>query len=117
MREDGGVKVVNSGFSEENKAWQKAEGKAYFVGDSKTGHLKVSFFGPFYGSYIIFKLDKTAYQYAYISSYNKNYLWLLARTPVVSDEIIKDFIQTVKAKGFNVEQLIFIHQKNPDGLK
>ena len=113
LRDDGGIKVINSGFSEENQEWQTAEGKAYFVDDPKTGHLKVSFFGPFYGSYIIFKLDQTAYQYAYITSYNKEYLWLLARTPVVGNEVIEDFVQTAKANGFDTEKLIFVMQVQP----
>ena len=53
-RDDGGVKVINKGYSVKDKAWKEAEGKAYFVGRPDQGYLKVSFFGPFYGSYIIF---------------------------------------------------------------
>ncbi|MBU2112930.1 MAG: lipocalin family protein [Gammaproteobacteria bacterium] len=56
MRDDGGVKVINRGFSAEDGDWQQAEGKAYFVGDTNSGALKVSFFGPFYGGYNIAKL-------------------------------------------------------------
>lgn len=52
LREDGGVTVINRGYSQEDKKWTQAEGKAYFVGDENIGHLKVSFFGPFYSSYI-----------------------------------------------------------------
>jgi hypothetical protein len=37
------------------------------------GYLKVSFFGPFYGSYLIFELDREDYQYAVISGPNKSY--------------------------------------------
>ncbi|MEC9062321.1 MAG: lipocalin family protein, partial [Pseudomonadota bacterium] len=42
MRDDGGVKVINRGFSVEENAWDEAEGKAYFVESETTGHLKVS---------------------------------------------------------------------------
>jgi len=110
MREDGGIKVVNKGYSTDNQQWKEAEGKAYFVDDKNTGHLKVSFFGPFYGSYIIFKMDQVDYQYAFISSYNNEYLWLLSRTPEVSDEIKQDFIKTAQQYGFKTEQLIFVNQ-------
>ena len=58
VREDGGVKVINRGYSKENKEWEDAEGKAYFVDKPDTGYLKVSFFGPFYGSYVIFELEE-----------------------------------------------------------
>jgi apolipoprotein D and lipocalin family protein len=61
IREDGGVNVVNRGFSTKHKKWNEANGKAYFVNGVEEGYLKVSFFGPFYSSYVIFELDKENY--------------------------------------------------------
>lgn len=110
LREDGGINVVNRGFSADNNAWQEAQGKAYFVNDADEGHLKVSFFGPFYGSYIVFELDTVGYQYAFISGPNKDYLWLLARTPTVKAEVIDRFISMSKSIGFDTSALIFVHQ-------
>lgn len=110
MREDGGIKVINKGYSTEDKEWKEAIGKAYFVDEKEIGHLKVSFFGPFYGSYIIFKMDQVNYQYAFISSYNHDYLWLLSRTPQVSEQVKQDFIDTATEYGFATEQLIFVDQ-------
>ena len=86
-------------------------GKAYFVDSSDVGHLKVSFFGPFYGSYIIFELDSLDYQYAFVSGMNTDYLWLLARTPKVSDELIEHFVKSASALGFDTEQLIFVDHR------
>jgi apolipoprotein D and lipocalin family protein len=110
LREDGGINVVNRGFSADNNAWQEAQGKAYFVNDADEGHLKVSFFGPFYGSYIVFELDTIGYQYAFISGPDKDYLWLLARTPTVKPEVINQFISMSKSIGFDTSALIFVHQ-------
>jgi apolipoprotein D and lipocalin family protein len=110
LREDGGINVVNRGFSADNNAWQEAQGKAYFVNDADEGHLKVSFFGPFYGSYIVFELDTVGYQYAFISGPDKDYLWLLARTPTVKPEVIDQFISMSKSIGFDTSALIFVHQ-------
>ncbi|MDO8894576.1 lipocalin family protein, partial [Nitrosomonas sp.] len=42
LRDDGGVKVINRGFSAEENKWKEAEGKAYFVRDPQKGYLKVS---------------------------------------------------------------------------
>ncbi|MFT6927731.1 MAG: apolipoprotein D and lipocalin family protein [Psychromonas sp.] len=112
VREDGGIKVINSGYLSENKQWKSAEGKAYFVDKQSKGHLKVSFFGPFYGSYVIFKLDKINYQYAYVTSYSKDYLWLLARTATVTEAVKQDFINTAKMNGFATDQLIFVDQQS-----
>lgn len=107
LRGDGGIKVINRGFSAAKNNWKEAEGKAYFVGSRDKGHLKVSFFGPFYGSYIVFGLDQENYQYAFISSYNNSYLWLLSRTPTVGKDVKEVFINKSKALGFDTEALIF----------
>jgi apolipoprotein D and lipocalin family protein len=110
-RDDGGIKVINRGYSIKSGKWKEAEGKAYFVGDSETGHLKVSFFGPFYGSYIVFELDKTNYQYAFVAGYNKSYLWLLSRTPDVDQNLIDKFINKSRELGFTTDDLILVNQK------
>jgi len=110
MREDGGVSVVNRGFSTEDNEWSEATGKAYFVNRSEEGYLKVSFFGPFYGSYVVFELDKENYQYAFVSGPDLSYLWLLSRTPEVSKEIIDDFIEKSQSLGFDTSKLILVKQ-------
>ena len=58
LKDDGTVKVVNRGYSVKKSKWKEAVGKAKFANDSSTGYLKVSFFGPFYGPYVIYELDK-----------------------------------------------------------
>ena len=115
LREDGGAKVINKGFLTAENRWKEAEGKAYFVRNQQEGYLKVSFFGPFYWSYIVFELDKENYQYAFITSYDKSFLWLLARTPTVSNELIEQFIKSSKALGFKTDELIFdkLNKYNP----
>lgn len=111
MREDGGVKVLNQGYLVEDDEWKSAEGKAYFVESEDTGYLKVSFFGPFYGSYVVFELDKQDYQYAFISGPNHDYLWFLSRTPEVSEALKQDFIAQATSLGFDTEQIIWVEQK------
>ncbi|MDP3282329.1 MAG: lipocalin family protein [Nitrosomonas sp.] len=110
LRDDGGVKVINKGFSMVENKWKTAEGKAYFVRDPQEGYLKVSFFGPFYGAYIVFELDKENYQYAFVTSYDKSYLWLLTRTPTVSDALLDRFVQNAAELGFETDKLIFPKQ-------
>lgn len=110
MREDGGVRVINRGQSEEDGEWKQSEGKAYFVEDSSTGFLKVSFFGPFYGSYIIFHLDKAGYSHAFVSGPDMSYLWLLSRTPEVSAEIKEDFQRQATELGFDLGELVWVDQ-------
>jgi len=108
LRDDGGVTVKNRGYSIEQKAWKEAEGKAYFVNGQDAGFFKVSFFGPFYSSYVIFELEKENYQYAFVSGYNTSYLWLLSRTPTVDEDIKAKFITRAKEAGFDIDKLIFV---------
>ena len=108
IREKGGINVINRGFSRAENKWKRAEGKAFFVKDMNTGFLKVSFFGPFYGSYIIFELDKDNYRYAFVTSSSRSYLWFLSRTPVVSDETRELFLKRAAELGFDTSGLIFV---------
>ncbi len=110
MREDGGLRVINRGYSAEEGDWQQAEGRAYTIEEDQPGHLKVSFFGPFFGSYVVFELDPD-YQYAFVAGNTTNYLWLLARTPSVSDALKTHFLQRAETLGFEVEDLIFVDQE------
>ncbi len=112
LKNDGGVAVVNRGFSEADNEWREAEGKAYFVNEEDEAYLKVSFFGPFYGSYVVFELDHENYQYAFVSGPNTDYLWLLARTPVIDSEIMQKFLTMSEERGFNTENIIYVQQKH-----
>ena len=113
VREDGGVRVINRGYSEKKGEWKQAEGKAFFVGEDSEGYLKVSFFGPFYGSYVIFELDHDDYQHAFVSGPDSSYLWLLSRTPEVSEKIKGQFEQQARSLGFNLDELIWVNQESP----
>ena len=108
LRDDGNVKVINRGYDQDKTEWKEAEGKAKFVNNTDIAQLKVSFFGPFYGSYIVFGLDKQDYQYAFVAGPNHGYLWLLARTPQVDEAIIERFINEASQRGFNTDDLIFV---------
>lgn len=108
LRDDGGVKVINRGYSEKDKQWKEAIGRAYFVKSPDIGYLKVSFFGPFYGSYVIFELDHQKYQYSLVCGPDRSYLWILARTQKIDDELKNILIAKAKALGFETEKLIFV---------
>ncbi|KPQ28958.1 MAG: apolipoprotein D and lipocalin family protein [Marinobacter excellens HL-55] len=109
LNDDGSINVINRGYNKEDGEWKEAEGRAVFVGDSDVGHLKVSFFGPFYASYVVFGLDDD-YTTAYITGYNRNYLWLMSRTPEVSDEVLAAFRERAEAQGFELGELIVVEQ-------
>ncbi len=105
------MRVLNRGYSAEDKEWKEAEGKAYFVEGSDKGYLKVSFFWLFYGSYVVFELDHEQYQYALVSGSDKSYLWILSRTPEMKPDVKDKLIARANALGFDTGKLIFVDHR------
>ena len=107
LREDGGIAVANRGYLDGEGVWEAAEGRAYFVGDPGIGHLKVSFFGPFFASYVVFELDHEDYSYAFVSGPGRSNLWFLSRSPDVAPDLLQHFIERAGQLGFATGELIF----------
>lgn len=111
-RADGGIDVLNRGYDADKGKWSEAEGKAYFVESEDVGHLKVSFFGPFYSAYGIFELDED-YQYAWVAGHDRDYLWLLARSPRPDPAMVERFVTRASELGYDTSGLIFVeHEMN-----
>jgi apolipoprotein D and lipocalin family protein len=110
--QDGSISVTNRGYSKKKEQWKEVVGRALFVNSPTEAHLKVSFFGPFYSSYVIFGLDDESYQYAFVSGPSTKYLWLLARTPSVDGALKKKFEKKAAELGFAVDTLIWVEHKH-----
>ena len=108
LRSDGGLRVVNRGYSKKENKWKEVEGKGYFVDRKDRGFLKVSFFGPFYGSYVVFDLDRENYSYALVCGPDKSYFWLLARSPKIDDHLKKRLVDKATHLGFDTDKLIYV---------
>ena len=113
LRDDGGIRVVNQGYDRIKQRWKSTEGKAYFIGDSDVGRLKVSFFGPFYGGYNIIDLDQESYRYALVAGPDTSYLWILARQPQLDHSITERLLRKASGLGFDTSRMIFVEQKSP----
>jgi apolipoprotein D and lipocalin family protein len=109
MRNDGGIKVINRGYNAEAGEWSEAEGKAYFTQSPDIGALKVSFFGPFYGAYNIIALDKE-YQWVLVCGNNREYLWILSRTPQLDKKTMAEITALAQRWGFATSELIIVEQ-------
>lgn len=109
LREDGDIRVINRGYNTAKQKQEEAEGRAKFVGAQDVGQLKVSFFGPFYGGYNIVELDPN-YQYALIAGNDREYLWILSRTPQLDAAVQQRLVDKAKSLGFATDKLIFVKQ-------
>jgi len=104
-KDDGSVRVENRGYALDDEKWKSAVGKAKFVSDPGTAHLKVSFFGPIYGSYVVFELGED-YDYAFVTGNNRKSLWFLSREQVPPAELMERFKTIARAQGFDLSTLI-----------
>jgi hypothetical protein len=95
--------------------WQKTDGVAYFTGEPTRAALKVSFFGPFYGGYNVIALDKD-YRYALVCGPDRDYLWLLARTPKIPPEVKQQMLDIATRQGFDVSKLLWVNQQLLTGV-
>jgi apolipoprotein D and lipocalin family protein len=108
LRDDRGLVVINQGYDSKKGRWKEAVGKAYFVGDTSVGQLKVSFFGPFYGAYNIVALDKESYQWSVVVGPNMNYFWILSRAKELDSHTLEKLLSVASSFGIETENLIFV---------
>jgi len=109
LNSDGSIRVTNRGFINEYQSWDEAIGKAVFADSDDLGHLKVSFFGPFYASYVVFNLSPD-YKHSYVTSNDRDYLWFLSRTPEVDEASKTEFINQARDLGFSYQDILWIDQ-------
>jgi apolipoprotein D and lipocalin family protein len=103
LSENGSIIVLNE--CRRSGKVKQAKGKAKVVDKISGAKLKVTFFWPFYGDYWIIDLGKD-YDYAVVGTPNRKYLWILSRTPQMDDKLFSQLIESVKSKGFDVNNLI-----------
>ena len=108
LREDGMVDVLNSGW--EDGKYKTAEGKAKQPDPADNpAHLAVSFFLFFYNDYNVLMIDKD-YTVALVGSKSPKYLWILARTPEVSDAVLDLVVEEASLRGYAADDLIWVDQ-------
>ena len=105
LRNDRKVDVLNTGMK--NGKHSEAKGVAKLT--DTPALLRVSFWGPFYSDYRVLLLDKD-YQYALIGSSSDKYLWILSRTPQISDEIKSKILTEAQKRGYDTDKLIWVKQ-------
>jgi apolipoprotein D and lipocalin family protein len=103
LSEDGRISVLNE--CRKNGKLKQAKGKAKVVDKVSGAKLKVTFFWPFYGDYWIINLGED-YDYAVVGTPSRKYLWILSRTPQMDGKLYSQLLESVKSKGFDVNNLI-----------
>ena len=102
---DGTIKVVNSGVKDGKPKTAIGKGKT----TDTPGLLRVSFFGPFYADYRVMLIDKD-YSHALVGSGSADYLWILSRTPGLSETAKSEFLAEAQRRGYDTGELIWVRQ-------
>jgi apolipoprotein D and lipocalin family protein len=101
---DGRISVRNE-CTKPNGKRKSIEGTARIVDQETRARLKVKFFwfAPA-GDYWIIELDPD-YQFAVVGSPDRNYLWILSRTPRMSRSVYEELVARVAAQKFEVGRI------------
>ena len=100
---DGKIEVVNT--CQKNGRTTSIRGVARVVPGSNNSKLKVRFFGPFEGDYWILDLDPN-YRWVAVGHPNRQYLWILARTPDLDETTLRGIRERLRQQGFDTNRLI-----------
>lgn len=106
LRDDGYIKVVNK-CRKKNLSGEVAtvEGKAWVVNKDSNAWLKVQFFWPFAGDYVIIDLDEKDYQYAVVGHPSRDYLWILSRIPQVDEGTYGEIMKKITKQGYDLSRI------------
>ena len=113
---DGTVQVVNRCRTSSGET-AIAVGAARQVGDANSPKLKVrfapailSFIPMVWGDYWVVDLDPN-YQLAAVSEGEREYLWILSRTPNVDKAVYDALVARLAAQGLDVDKLVLTRQE------
>ncbi|MDO9391123.1 MAG: lipocalin family protein [bacterium] len=113
LRPDGKIDVLNQCYKDSlNGKYKQVHGKAWVVDKETNARLKVQFFWPFSGAYWVIELDSVGYQYAVVGHPNRNYLWILCRTPKMDEGLYGDLLRRLQeVHGYDLTNLKKTPQK------
>ena len=106
LKDDGTIEVVNSGIKNGKPKTAIGKGKK----TDTPALLRVSFFGPFYADYRVMLIDKD-YTRALVGSGSADYLWLLSRSPELSETEKSELLAEAQRRGYVTDKLIWVKQK------
>jgi len=111
LRRDGKISVLNECYEGSlSGKIRKAEGTARVVDKNTNAKLKVTFFRPFSGDYWIIDLGRD-YEYAVVGHPERTYLWILSRTKKMDEDVFREILGRLTAKGYDVTKLVMTPQE------
>jgi apolipoprotein D and lipocalin family protein len=110
LQADGRVQVLNRCKTDKGE-WSEALGAARQIGGPNSPRLKVrfapewlSFIPLVWGDYWIIDLDPN-YQWVVVSEPDREYLWILSRTPQMAAATYQDLLGKLNDRGFDLKRI------------
>ncbi len=106
LRDDGDIRVVNvcrKGSLTGDLA--RAEGKAWVVDSESNAKLEIMFQWPFSDAYWIIELGED-YDYAVVGHPNREYLWVLSRSPWLEPAKYQGILERMAVLGYDLELIV-----------
>jgi apolipoprotein D and lipocalin family protein len=103
VMKDGTVRVENKCMKDGKQTG--ITGKAFVAKGGNNAKLKVQFFWPLRGDYWIIDLAPD-YSYALVGHPNRDYLWILSRTPKMDEAVYKTLTDKAASLGFSTARLV-----------
>ena len=94
------VEVVNRCREIDTGKERSIRGKARVVDPATNAKLSVTFFWPFSGDYWILAVGEE-YEYAVVGTPDRKYLWFLARTETIGDDLYEHLVGLACERGFD----------------
>ena len=114
IKKNGNIEVINQGYKNSlDGKLKRAKAFAKGLNSNEPGRLKVFFFWPFGGDYLILDLDPN-YQWVLVGSSSPNYLWIMSRKPQMDNLLYKSIVQKAQELGYNVDRLELVEQRISD---
>lgn len=101
---DGTIEVVNRCVMKNGESKQVI-GQATVVPGSNNTKLMVGFGGPFKGAYWVIGLDEKKYSWALVGHPSRKFLWILSRTPKLSEAEYTKIIFLAESLGYDPSKL------------
>lgn len=118
LLENGHLELRNRCRTAEGK-WKQIRGEAQLQQPERTDRLWVHFDnwigrllpGLTRSEYWVLYLDLD-YRVALVGHPNREYLWLLSRTPQVSEEVLRKLLEEAEVRGYDTSALIWREQRD-----
>lgn len=108
---DGKIEVLNA-CRKADRQVKKSKGTARVVDRTTNAKLKVTFFWPFSGNYWIIDLAPD-YTYAVVGEPDRKYLWILSRSPQLTESVYGHIVTRVREVGYDPSLLMKTTQTAP----